>query len=149
MTNLSNPSQQPFACRVPQGNILAPSRVVREIIRKRFGDRMLEWLHLIETHSTLDYTFITKTLLEAPTGDCGCSLSDPDDAIQCFGCGRVICRRRHSASCATCSDPFCGRCLQPVSVRGARALMCEPHAFALTASSLRKTLRFIKLQIWG
>ena len=133
-------------------NPMAPSREIHEVVRRALRDgRVLEWVYELKTHAALDFMYCTNVLVEAPTLDDGCVGRDPDDVVECHGCGRTACA--HNDHGATCSGPcaltYCAGCLKPIVLHGARLLACETCADELTAGFVKKSVKAISRMIWG
>ncbi len=120
----------------------APSREIREIVRKTLPDgRVIEWVTEVVTCATPDMNFVTLDVTHAPGLDCPCTPFGPDDVTVCFACARLVCVRRHSATCALCGLVFGSCCL--LKQRLAGMIVCKECAFQATASLFRKILRWV------
>jgi len=121
---------------------VAPSREIRRVTRKELPDgRMLEFVFELQTHATETMSFSTWELTHAPKLDCPCTPADVDDVTACSACFRLVCVRRHSATCSLCGQVFGSCCLNPERVFG--RIVCKECAFQATATPFRKVARWL------
>lgn len=121
---------------------IAPSREIRSVTRKELPDgRILEFVYELHTYATETMSFSTWELTYAPKLNCPCTPIDVDDVTLCNACLRLVCVRRHSATCSLCGQVFGSCCLNPERVFG--EIVCKECAFRATATRLRKVARWL------
>lgn len=139
-------AEPPF---VQHAGIDAPGRDRVELIQKVMpSGQVLTWLQITRTRLTPPNIWTSSIDAVDPTGDCGCTLLFPDDALCCCNCLAIVCSRRHSFTCR-CGRVYCSACGDGVIVRLENRIVCKACAAELKSSPIEKAIKHLKGLIWS